>query len=229
MPARTTSFGVGAPRYISYKDYEARPDVSDIYEDTNLYASLGAPAYETDTSASPLALSAPSPIRKSALDIYKPFSTTESVAEQTPLTFPKSPLGYDSPYANGGSVDTSYYTYGKAVDPLEKLQMMRDGGRTDERASVPVVGERYDYRKGSRVTGEGDGQSDDIPAWLADGEYVIDAETVAQLGNGSTKAGSDLLDRFREEIRDHKRSAKNNNIPPPSKSPMQYLAMAGRK
>ena len=225
IPSRTTDFGVGAPRYVSYEDYAARPDVPDIYEKTNLYASLGAPAYETDTSASPLALSSPSPIKKSALDIYKPFTE----GEQTPLKFPTSPLGYNATMANGGGVDTSYYTYGKAVDPLEKLQMMRDGGRTDETAGVPVVGERYDYREGARVTGKGDGQSDDIPAWLADGEYVIDAETVAQLGNGSTKAGSDLLDRFREEIRDHKRSAKNDNIPPPSKSPMQYLAMAGRK
>lgn len=225
VPARKTDFGMGAPRYVPYADYETRPDVSDIYEKTNLYANLGAPAYEADTSASPLALSSPSPIKTSALDIYKPFTT----GEQTPLKFPTSPLGYNATMANGGGVDTSYYTYGKAVDPLEKLQMMRDGGRTDDTAGVPVVGERYDYRKGARVTGEGDGQSDDIPAWLADGEYVIDAETVAQLGNGSTKAGSDLLDRFREEIRDHKRSAKNDNIPPPSKSPMQYLAMAGRK
>ena len=54
---------------------------------------------------------------------------------------------------------------------------------------------------GAAVHGAGDGQSDDIPAMLADGEYVIDAETVAQIGNGSTKAGAQALDKFREGIR----------------------------
>jgi hypothetical protein len=58
---------------------------------------------------------------------------------------------------------------------------------------------------------------------LADGEYVIDAETVAQLGNGSNKAGAKMLDEFRENIRAHKRSAPTHKIPPKSKSPLAYL------
>ena len=71
--------------------------------------------------------------------------------------------------------------------------------------------------------GPGDGQSDDIPAMLADGEYVIDAETVAQIGNGSTKAGAQALDKFRESIRAHKRSAPLNKIPPKTKALTSYL------
>ena len=94
---------------------------------------------------------------------------------------------------------------------------------------VPTVEGRKDYRQGAAVTGAGDGQSDDIPAMLADGEYVFDADTVAQLGNGSTKAGSQMLDKFREEIRQHKRSAPVHKIPPPSKSPLAYLAAAQKK
>jgi hypothetical protein len=58
---------------------------------------------------------------------------------------------------------------------------------------------------------------------LADGEYVIDAETVAQLGNGSNKAGAKMLDGFRENIRSHKRNTPLNKIPPKSKSPLAYL------
>jgi hypothetical protein len=64
---------------------------------------------------------------------------------------------------------------------------------------------------------------------LADGEYVLDSEIVAALGNGSTKAGSKLLDKFRQEIRAHKRSGSINSIPPNSKSPLQYLADAKKK
>lgn len=88
---------------------------------------------------------------------------------------------------------------------------------------------RMDFRKGAHVAGPGDGQSDDIPAMLADGEYVIDAEIVAALGNGSTKAGSELLDMFREEIRRHKRGGPLHTIPPKSKSPLEYLSMARKR
>lgn len=76
---------------------------------------------------------------------------------------------------------------------------------------------------GHYVQGEGDGQSDDIPAMLADGEYVFDADTVAALGNGSNKAGALALDKMRASIRKHKRSAPANKIPPKAKSPLSYL------
>jgi hypothetical protein len=130
--------------------------------------------------------------------------------------------------ADGGQA--SYYTYGTPVDPNDIMNQMAHGGAAKHGGlHVPTVEGRHDYRAGARVTGEGDGQSDDIPAMLADGEYVIDSETVAQLGNGSTKAGSDLLDKFREEIRSHKRSAPVNKIPPPSKSPLAYMKAAQKK
>lgn len=133
--------------------------------------------------------------------------------------------------ADGGEVQSpSYYTFGQVVNPQDILNQMAQGGQPKQSGlHVPTVEGRHDYRAGSRVTGEGDGQSDDIPAMLADGEYVFDADTVAQLGNGSTKAGSDLLDKFREEIRAHKRSAPVNKIPPVAKSPLAYMAAAQKK
>jgi hypothetical protein len=99
---------------------------------------------------------------------------------------------------------------------------MRKGGLPHV-SNVPLTQGRMDFRKGAAVHGEGDGQSDDIPAMLADGEYVIDAETVAQIGNGSTKAGAQALDKFREGIRAHKRSAPVNKIPPKTKTLTSYL------
>jgi hypothetical protein len=78
---------------------------------------------------------------------------------------------------------------------------------------------------GHHVQGAGDGQSDDIPAMLADGEYVFDADTVAALGNGSNKAGAGVLDRFREALREHKRSAPTDKIPPKA-APLTYLKQA---
>jgi hypothetical protein len=78
------------------------------------------------------------------------------------------------------------------------------------------------------VDGKGDGQSDDIPAMLAKNEYVFDADTVAQLGNGSSEAGAKLLDKFREAVRRHKRSAPANTIPPKAKKLTSYLKEAER-
>jgi len=59
------------------------------------------------------------------------------------------------------------------------------------------------------IDGGGDGMSDSVPATI-DGqedllvskdEYVIDAPTVAMIGNGSSDAGADKLDNMREEVR----------------------------
>lgn len=70
-----------------------------------------------------------------------------------------------------------------------------------------------------------DGRSDDIPAVLSDGEYVIDAETVALLGNGSNKAGAQQLDRFRANIRKHKgKELSKGRFSVNAKKPQAYLA-----
>lgn len=89
---------------------------------------------------------------------------------------------------------------------------------------------RLDFRTGNAVTGPGDGQSDDIPAMLADGEFVFPADVVAALGNGSTKAGSDKLYDMMHSIRAYHRSAKPKDLPPPAKqSPLDYLTKTARK
>ena len=74
------------------------------------------------------------------------------------------------------------------------------------------------------VQGGGTGRSDKINAKLSDGEYVIDAETVAMLGDGSSKAGAERLDQMRENIRQHKgKSLAKGKFSPNAKSPLTYL------
>jgi hypothetical protein len=53
---------------------------------------------------------------------------------------------------------------------------------------------------GHYAQGRGTGQSDDIPAVLHDGDYVMDADTVAAFGDGSSKAGAGALEQFRRSI-----------------------------
>jgi hypothetical protein len=143
----------------------------------------------------------------------------------TPMNAPQGGLSSVPKMAGGGAV---HFTYGTPIDPMQMMQDeqpmqgMRDGGMP-ESLGHPMVEGRMDYRQGSYVSGPGDGQSDDIPAMLADGEYVFDSDTVAALGNGSNKAGAAALDKMRENIRAHKRKAPVNKIPPPAKSPLAYL------
>lgn len=72
--------------------------------------------------------------------------------------------------------------------------------------------------------GAGSGRADTIDAKLSDGEYVIDAETVAMLGDGSNQEGAKRLDAMRENIRSHKGKAlAKGKFSPNAKSPLSYL------
>ena len=78
---------------------------------------------------------------------------------------------------------------------------------------------------GFAVEGPGDGRDDKIPALLSDGEYVIDAETVALLGNGSNKAGAELLDQFRVNVRKQKgQKLARGEFSEDAKRPEHYMA-----
>lgn len=79
------------------------------------------------------------------------------------------------------------------------------------------------------VKGEGDGTSDSVPAMLADGEFVIPADVVSKLGNGSSDAGAKVLSGFLESIREHAQNHKPEDLPPKSKGALAYLLDAKRK
>jgi hypothetical protein len=90
---------------------------------------------------------------------------------------------------------------------------------------APEVDSMRFARGGFAVEGAGDGRDDKIPALLSDGEYVIDAETVALLGNGSNKAGAKLLDGFRVKVRKQKgKKLARGKFSDNAKRPEQYMA-----
>ena len=68
---------------------------------------------------------------------------------------------------------------------------------------------KYGMAKGGYLDGAGDGMSDSIPATiegkqparLADGEFVVSADVVSHLGNGSTKAGAKKLYKMMDKVR----------------------------
>jgi hypothetical protein len=174
--------------------------------------------------------SAPTTTPSGLID-YKPLSYIEpahyaSVSDIKPLSmFDKSPFESGLQAAHGGHIKESMGRHPELQDVDPRLLSMimqsmafQDGGKSH-------VPEFITGATGHYVKGKGDGQSDDIPAMLADGEFVWDAETVAQLGNGSSDAGAKFLNKFREAVRSHKRSAPNDKIPPKA-SPLQYVKEA---
>lgn len=128
--------------------------------------------------------------------------------------------------ASGGSGGTSFtgptYAAGTAPGqpgsladifrgtlPTTNLNMTpRDMSGTDwerygygpEKSFFTNVPQRFAHG-GYAVKGVGTGRSDEIEARLSDGEYVVDAETVALLGDGSSKAGARKLDELRVKVR----------------------------
>jgi len=142
-----------------------------------------------------------------------------------------SMLGYAS---GGGAKMDDYLTHLKKLRDKEQTGALMSSGL--KLLGAPAYntmgfkdgGHIPEFKTGTTghyVKGAGDGQSDDIPAMLADGEYVFDADTVASLGNGSSDAGAQLLDHFREAAREHKRSAPVDKIPPKA-SPLAYMKEA---
>ena len=113
-------------------------------------------------------------------------------------------------YAMGRSLDIpAGVDLSRATSPYAGYGPGTLGEDTFRRVTGMSHGGAMGYNRGSSresfaVQGPGTGRSDDIPAVLSDGEYVIDAETVALLGDGSSKAGAKKLDDMRVKIRKHK-------------------------
>ncbi len=99
------------------------------------------------------------------------------------------------------------------------------GGGIGSLAGVGSV----DSAGGRLLRGPGDGVSDSIkaqigdhqPARLADGEYVLDARTVSEIGNGSTEAGAKKLAAMVARIQQSRRHAKRGK---PSNADKHLLA-----
>lgn len=111
-------------------------------------------------------------------------TTTQPATQQAAITVPAS--------SSTGKVDkTIPITGGSLIDPGEHT-----GG-----ASYQTLLQGTGMAGGGFLKGRGDGMSDEIkatinekqPARLSDGEFVIPADVVAHLGNGSSKAGAQKL------------------------------------
>jgi len=119
--------------------------------------------------------------------------------------------------------DPSRYRASEVTPPSPYQARYAAGG-------IASLGGYSDYARGGRMLkGPGDGMSDDIPATiagsqparLANEEFVIPADVVSHLGNGSSEAGAKqlykMMDRIRKARTGTKKQRKHIN-------PEKYLA-----
>jgi len=123
-------------------------------------------------------------------------------------------------YAEGGQ--TKYKEVRKKIDRMEdpyKFADYRSGRGLYEAAQQNFAGGGLSNVP-RFLSGGGDGMSDSIPATingnqparLADGEFVIPADVVSHLGNGSSKAGAKQLYAMMDRVRS-KRTGKKKQAP----------------
>lgn len=123
-------------------------------------------------------------------------------------------------YAAGGQLP-AYYDMGGNFNTFERQdtpspmpQLSQDGyglGRLNQLAQQQSASRAASdvFARGGYLDGAGDGMSDSIPATigdkqparLADGEFVVPADVVSHLGNGSSKAGAKRLYAMMDKVR----------------------------
>ncbi len=102
-------------------------------------------------------------------------------------------------YGQKRYIPTSYTGIGSFNDPYGMAQ----------RAGEAEAKARGGYAEGGMLEGPGDGMSDSLaaqidgsqPAALSQGEFVVPADVVSHLGNGSSDAGSKRLYAMMDEVR----------------------------
>ena len=127
-------------------------------------------------------------------------------------------------YAIGGDIGMSYPSPDDG-GVLDKSSMVGAHQTVNMAPHYPMQGlyQGYaggghlgDYSDGGRLLkGPGDGVSDDIPAQigarqparLADGEFVVPARVVSELGNGSTDAGAKRLYAMMDRVQSNRRKS----------------------
>lgn len=139
-----------------------------------------------------------------------------------------APKGHNPEFITG---HTGYYAHGRGTGQSDDIPaMLHDGDYVMDAESVSALGDGSSLA-GKRVLDGFRGKiphrdaagGNVVPAKIADGEYVFPAAFVTALGKGDNKRGAEILDGLREKLREHKRSAPLDKIPPKAKSPLSYI------
>ena len=197
------------------------------------YGNLAKTAYNTLLNPATKALAGKTgfkPVGQGGLPMANQTGSTDSTNTQSGFLTPGLSMG--NPNYTLGNAPLTTDLYNAPTNPvLTAPQKFAMGGY--------AMGGQYQehdpsfYSEGGMenryVKGDGDGTSDDVAAMLANGEFVIPADVVAALGNGSNDAGAHVLDQFLSVVRQDNHSNDPDELPPESKGPLAYLAQARKR
>ena len=145
--------------------------------------------------------------------IIQGLAAKEQMLRQATRRAPKS--AYTKGLAGGGVLSQLGIEYAPAQQRSQEMDYYYnpdDQTYTEEGMAAGGIASLPEYAAGGKLLhGAGDGMSDDIPAVikgktnqraaLADGEFVIPADVVSHLGNGSTEAGAKRLYGMMSKVR----------------------------
>jgi len=194
---------VGAALLGGVEESDLNPQVNLSEREQKVYEQTGVDAAGKPTFGY---------IAKSAFNPYR----TLNLSGPSPLNLGQSlQLPASTTYADGGTVQSAGMRdlYG-GPDNQPTMSTGLGGfglGRLNDLANeqARTQAQTLGYARGGYLDGAGDGMSDSIPATiegkqparLADGEFVVPADVVSHLGNGSSKAGSKRLYAMMQKIR----------------------------
>lgn len=98
----------------------------------------------------------------------------------------------------------------------------KEGGMLPDEMMQGTEEIAYPSTLGNYIMGNSKGQDDDVNAKLSNGEFVIPADIVADLGDGNNNAGANVLYELMNNVRKHKRGGKVK-LPPKAKPVSSYL------
>jgi len=133
--------------------------------------------------------------------MVKPINTTPRMLAAAPTNEYYSSMGQKP----NSRINPLKSLYG-GIGARPTTPFMAKGGLPSKYEEAAPEGHKPEFITGLTgyyAQGGGTGQSDDIPAMLHQGDYVMDADTVAALGDGSSKAGAHTLEKLRTEIPHH--------------------------
>ena len=142
--------------------------------------------------------------------VYKPYAAGGPVEQMSNENAIGANTGYPQADINQGAYATPWQTPVSRNVVTGPSDANVDQMTGDERLASGGIASLGSYSDGGRLLkGPGDGMSDGIPATisnkqparLADGEFVVPADVVSGLGNGSTDAGAKHLYGMMDKVR----------------------------
>ena len=177
-----------------------------VYEDIQQYESMLAPQHVNTED--------PSWVKDVGIVVdTDPNTKNLSPLDKTKYQLAQAYARSGMPTSAGIGLNQQTAPYGTINTDPYMVQQAQQDQQTQNAASGGIMGYSLGgYAHGGNprlLRGPGDGMSDDIPATigerqparLADGEFVVPADVVSHLGNGSTEAGAEKLHGMMDKVR----------------------------